>query len=835
MRNSSHIEGILPQINKPGRYTDNELNAVHQDWDQAEVRLALAFPDLYEIGMSGLGLAILYTIVNKLPYALAERSYSADIDLEAKIREQNIPLWAWESQRPLKDFDILGITLQTELGYTNVLNMLDLAQIPIRAADRQEGHPIVIGGGSCCANPEPMAPFFDCLVIGDGEEAIVEICQAMRAAKQNKEDRRQKIERLAKISGVYVPAIHSSNDTIKKRTIPSLKMEDAPHPPIVPLVEVTHDRLTVEITRGCTRGCRFCQAGMIYRPVRYRSQEDIVKLAKEGIAASGWDDVSLLSLSTNDYPDFLGLLNKLNSCFASRRVSISVPSLRLDSFSREVALALKKIKKSGLTFAPEAGSQRLRDVINKGLSDDDLLNVIKLARENGWKLVKLYFMIGLPTETQEDLDAMIDLCRKAAGLGISIKVAVSPFVPKPQTPFQWEAQDDLQTIKDKIGHLNKGLKSARVQFKWHDPESSALEGILSRGDRKLSQAIETAWRKGCKFDQWSEHFSWTKWQEALADSGADISAYTGARDPGQPPAWGHIDYGVSQKFLLAERERAYQSSVTPDCRTGECTGCGMGCRDDGQSRGVMVQEVEKVQKVEKNTGDDGFGRARKMLPQAASLAKTRFRLKYTKGPEIKFISHLDLTRVWLRAISRAGLPIAYSQGFSPHPKVSFGPPLPLGVTSRGEYMDVQLDRPSASEAISSLQAHLPRGMAILAVKPIMSNARSISELAEAAEYLVSWQGGAEAIKAKFDEQLSWPVRIMKKSLLIETDIKKQVMDIIPSEDGFIIRLKMNVSGAKIGQIVNVLIGQDIEKGQANIERIDLYSIANQKTRSITDV
>jgi radical SAM family uncharacterized protein/radical SAM-linked protein len=834
MQNSSYIEGILPQVNKPGRYTDNELNAVHKDWDQAEVRLALAFPDLYEIGMSGLGLAILYTIANKLPYALAERSYSVDIDLEAKLREQNISLWAWESKRPLKDFDILGITLQTELGYTNVLNMLDLAQVPIRSTDRQEGHPIVIGGGSCCANPEPMSPFFDCLAIGDGEEVIIEICQAMREARRNKEDRRQKIERLAKISGVYVPAIHSSKDSIKKRTIQSLKIEDAPHPPIVPLVEVTHDRLTVEITRGCTRGCRFCQAGMIYRPVRSRSQEDILRLAKEGIAASGWDDISLLSLSTNDYPDFLGLLNKLNGCFASRRVSISVPSLRLDSFNQEVALALKKIKKSGLTFAPEAGSQRLRDVINKGLSDEDLLAAIKLAKVNGWKLVKLYYMIGLPTETQEDLDAMIALCRKAAGLGISIKVAVSPFVPKPQTPFQWEAQDDLQVIRDKIGHLNKGLKSARVQFKWHDPESSALEGILSRGDRRLSQAIEAAWRKGCKFDQWSEHFSWPKWQEALAEANIDVSVYTGARDPGQPLAWGHIDYGVNQKFLLAERERANQSSVTPDCWTGDCAGCGVGCRVAGQVKDQKVQEVEKVQKIEKNTEDDGFGRARKMLPQAAPLAKTRFRLKYTKGPEIRFISHLDMTRVWLRAISRARLPIAYSQGFSPHPKVSFGPPLPLGITSRGEYMDIQLDRPSTSEAVSSLQAHLPRGMEISAVKPIMSNARSISELAEAADYLVKWQRDTQAIKEKFDEQPTWPIMIMKKSLLIEADIRKQVRDIILTEGGFIVRLKMNVSGAKIGQIVNALTGHDIEKGQAVIERIDLYFFASQKIRSITD-
>jgi len=834
MQNSSHIEGILPQINKPGRYTDNELNSSHKDWEKAEVRLALAFPDLYEIGMSGLGLAILYTIVNKLSYALAERSYSVDVDLEAKLREQNIALWSWESKHQLKDFDLLGVTLQTELGYTNVLNLLDLAQIPIRAADRQEGHPIIIGGGSCCANPEPMVPFFDCFVIGDGEEVIVEIAEAIREAKRNSESRRQKIERLAKISGVYVPAIHSSNDAIKKRTIQNLKIEDAPHPPIVPLVEVTHDRLTVEITRGCTRGCRFCQAGMIYRPVRYRPQDDIIKLSRDGIAASGWDDVSLLSLSTNDYPDFIGLLNRLNGCFASQRVSISVPSLRLDSFDQEVAGALKKIKKSGLTFAPEAGSQRLRDAINKGLSDDDLLAVIKLARDNGWKLVKLYFMIGLPTETYQDLDAMIALCRQAAGFGINIKVSVSPFVPKPQTPFQWEPQDNLETIRDKIGYLNRGLKNPRIQFKWHDPESSTLEGILSRGDRQLAEAIERAWRNGCKFDQWSEHFSWAKWREAFEQLGTDITAYVGAREPEKALAWDHIDYGVSQSFLLAERGKARQNSVTPDCRTGECTGCGAGCRVAGPNKDVNVQEAEKVQKIEKNIEDDGFGRARKKMPQAAPLAKTRFRVKYSKGPEVRFISHLDMTRVWLRAISRAGLPVAYSQGFSPHPKVSFGPPLPLGVTSQGEYLDIQLDRPASPETIFGLQNHLPRGISISAVSPIMSNVRSITELAEAADYRVAWPGDIAPALKRLEEDHAWMISIIKKGLPVEADIKKQIIRLGKTPDGFIVRVRMNVSGAKIGQIANALTGQDIENGRADIERDDMYVIAGQIIRSLAD-
>lgn len=827
MDNPCSIDSILPLVNKPGRYADNESNACRQDWGRAEVRLCLAFPDLYEIGMSGLGVAILYSIVNRLPWALADRAYSVDVDMEAKLRERGFPLWGWESRHPLNEFDLLGITLQTELGYTNVLNLLDLARLPVRAVDRQEGHPIVVGGGSCCANPEPMAPFFDCFVIGDGEEAIVEICQAIREAKQHNEGRRQKLERLAGLSGVYVPSIHLSGQIIKKRTISRLEIKDAPHPPLVPLVEVTHDRLTLEITRGCTRGCRFCQAGMIYRPVRYRPPDDILQLARDGIAASGWDEVSLLSLSTNDYPDFIGLLNRLNGCLASQRVSISVPSLRLDSFSHEVAAALKKIKKSGLTFAPEAGSQRLRDAINKGLSDDDLLGVIKLARDNGWKQVKLYFMIGLPTETYQDLDALIALCRRAAGLGLAIKVALSPFVPKAQTPFQWEAQDDLTSIRDKIGYLNRGLKHPRIQLKWHDPESSALEGLLSRGDAGMSQAIESAWRLGCRFDQWSEHFNWGKWREALGRAGIDPELCSGARPVDHPLPWDHIDYGVSRCFLLAERERAYRGEVTPDCRAGGCSGCGLECPEPGPRMEQKNGPAGAAQKDEPTTSDDGFGRIRKKLPQAAPLAKTRFRVKYQKGPEVKYISHLDVTRAWLRAIGRANLPVAYSQGFSPHPKVAFGPPLPLGATSRGEYMDIQLEKPASPEAIRALQAHLPRGMVISEVKPIMSNAPSITELAVAADYRIGYDGDAPALKVRLDSAESWPATVLKKGQPLEVDLKRQLISLQPSESGFVIRVRLDVSGARIGQIANILTGQDPEGGQAGVEREEMYALEGQ--------
>lgn len=861
---NSNLHKILPLVQRPGRYTDNELNSVHKNWDQAQIKIALAYPDLYEIGMSGLGLAILYSVVNRLPFALADRSYLPWPDMEEAMRRQDIPLFGWETRRELKEFDVLGITLQTELCYAGVLNLLDLAGLPLYADQRKEEHPLVIGGGSCCANPAPLSKFFDAFVIGDGEEAIVEICGQLQEAKAKIESRRQKIERLSRISGVYVPAIHDKTQIrIRARHISSLDIKDAAHPPLVPLVEVTHDRLTVEIARGCTRGCRFCQAGMVYRPRLVRPKEDVAKLAREGIAKSGWDEVSLLSLSSGDYPDLLGLLQKLNGCFSNSKVAISLPSLRLDSFDGEMIEALKKVKKTGLTFAPEAGSQRLRDVINKGISQEELLRVIALAKKEGWMQVKLYFMIGLPTETEEDLKELCGLCHQASKLGVNLKVSVSPFVPKAQTPFQWEAQDSWETLCQKIDLLSRGLKSHKVQMKWHDLRSSKLEGLLARGGSETAALIEKAWRKGAKLDQWSEHFVWGRWEESLKELGLNVDELCRARTADEALPWDNIDYGVSKKFLLQEKQKAYQEQITSDCREHGCHGCGADCGTQGTGIREQVsgdrgsdyaitssdkqgtenspstwlraskQETASVKQLA-----DGFGRSAKKMAGPAQLARTKFRLRYAKGPELRFISHLDLMRAWLRAVSRAELPVAFSQGFSPHPKIAFGPPLALGLTTSADYMDIQLDRPLSGDIGTLINPHLAPGLNVLESKPIFGNAKSITELCDAAEYRVlrdeAFDPPAAVQKAKeiLDSKKPWPVDVLRKDQHKELDLAPQILDISAEAGSLKIKMRLVEGGVKLNEALAVIL--ELPEGkikQLLIERTGMYHITPREMLS----
>jgi radical SAM family uncharacterized protein/radical SAM-linked protein len=845
---NSNLHKILPLVQRPGRYTDNELNSVHKNWDQARVKVVLAYPDLYEIGMSGLGLAILYSVVNRLSYALADRSYLPWPDMEEAMRKHGIPLFGWETRRELNEFDVLGITLQTELCYAGVLNLLDLAGLPLYSDQRQEDHPLVIGGGSCCANPAPLSKFFDAFVIGDGEEAIVDICGQLQEAKTKNEKRKTKIERLSRIPGVYVPAIHDESKTlIKARHVTSLDIKDAAHPPLVPLVEVTHDRLTVEIARGCTRGCRFCQAGMVYRPRLVRSEDEVVKLARDGIAKSGWDEVSLLSLSSGDYPDLLGLLQKLNGCFSNSKVAISLPSLRLDSFDGEMIEALKKVKKTGLTFAPEAGSQRLRDVINKGIGQDELLRVIALAKKEGWMQVKLYFMIGLPTETEEDLKELCDLCHQASKLGVNLKVAVSPFVPKAQTPFQWEAQDSWETLYQKIDLLSRGLKSHKVQMKWHDLRSSKLEGLLARGGSETAALIEKAWQKGAKLDQWSEHFVWSRWEESLQELGLDLNDQCRSRDVLETLPWDSIDYGVSKKFLLQEKQKAYQAQVTSDCREVGCQGCGADCKPQGidvreqisgdRGQGSCSKERATVN-TQPQTGVTGFGRSAKKMAGPAPLARTKFRLRYAKGPELRFISHLDLMRAWLRAVSRAELPVAFSQGFSPHPKVAFGPPLALGLTTSADYMDIQLDRPLSEDIGLLINPHLPPGLNILESKPIFGNAKSITELCDAAEYRVlseqtfDPQAAVRKVKEIHDGKKPWLVNVLRKDQHKELDLAPQILDISAEADSLKIKMRLVEGGVKLNEALAVIL--ELPEGRVKqllIERVGMYHITPREMLS----
>ena len=603
------LEDILYKVGKPARYSGGEWNSIVKDWDAVDIKIALAFPDTYEIGMSNLGLAILYDIINGRHDALAERVYAPWVDMEAEMRNVGIELFSLESKRLIKDFDVVGFSLGHELTYSNVLNMLDLAHIPVLASDRDDSHPLIIAGGVCALNPEPMADFIDAFMMGDGEEAVIELIDVIRQYKKSSlsNSKIDLLKKLAQVTGIYVPSLYrvSYNDNGTLDSLEPLssevnqqivrrivqKLPPSPTRLVVPYVQVVHDRAVIEIQRGCTQGCRFCQAGIIYRPLRQRTHEEIIDASSELIDNCGYDELSLLSLSTSDYPKIEELIGALADRHKRKRVTISLPSLRLDTFSVELADALQGRKKTGFTFAPEAGNSRLRNVINKHLSDEELMQTIQMTLDKGWTNLKLYFMIGLPSETIEDVESIVEMVRTirklrgANGKHLQVKVNVSTFIPKPHTPFQWVGQDDAQTLEQKHDILRHGLKKTGTQLSWHDPKSSLIEALVSRGDRRVGKAIYRAWQLGCRFDSWSEHFDYDKWQQAFDECCIDAGFYVHRqRSFDEILPWSHIDVGVSVDFLQREYEWAVAEKETPDCNQGACLACGLQdwageCRD----------------------------------------------------------------------------------------------------------------------------------------------------------------------------------------------------------------------------------------------------------------
>jgi len=596
----NNLDHIFPKVTRPARYTGGEWNSITKDWDAIDVKMALSYPDLYEIGMSNLGLVILYDLVNKEPKALAERVYAPWIDMEAEMRKAAIPLFSLESRRPLKDFDIIGFSLSYELTYTNVLNMLDLAGIPVRAAQRNESYPLIIAGGSCALNAEPMAEFIDLFVLGDGEEVLLELLETFRQWKLAGTHRKQELLlQLAHIPGVYVPSLYRvdyhDDGTISKirPTSPGLsssirrrilvKLPPAVNKPVIPYVATIHDRAAIEIQRGCTRGCRFCQAGIIYRPLRERPKDEVLSTVDELLRNSGYNELSLLSLSTSDYSEIESLVGTLSARYREHNLKISLPSLRIDSFTLRLMDTITSGKKTGLTFAPEAGSERLRRVINKSVSEDKLLQTLETAAERGWHSVKLYFMLGLPTETPDDIDSIVQLVRqvgperrKIGGRAPHLKVSASAFVPKAHTPFQWVVQNTEEELNASIDALRRGLKKSGLHLSWHDPRMSLLEGVLARGDRRLSQVIHSAWQIGASFDAWSEHFDYEKWGRAFDECGLDPAFYANRqRTFNEILPWSHIDVGINDSFLQKECQLTLQGLETDDCRFGRCTSCGL--------------------------------------------------------------------------------------------------------------------------------------------------------------------------------------------------------------------------------------------------------------------
>jgi len=721
---------LLPFVIKPGRYIGGELGQIVKN-PEDKFKIALGYPDLYEVGMSHVGLHILYHMINSRDGCLCERFFAPDRDAEQIMRRERLPMFTLESSRPLAEFDLVGFALAYEMVFSNVLNILELAGIPLRALARTDEHPLVVGGGPAVHNPEPMAPFFDFFFIGEIEEVLDRVLEILaETASQPRPDR---LERLAKeMPSVYVPRFYDETthrplievapEKIRSRKTTTLKREYYPARPLVPFIETVHDRLAVEIMRGCPRGCRFCQASAIYKPVRLRQPDDIISQIEEQLRHSGYDEVSLLSLSSSDYPQIGPLITKLAGSLAQRRIALALPSLRPGTFTQELADAIKATRKTGLTFAPEAGTERLRAVIRKDITDQELYDTIRLVFDNGWHLVKLYFMIGLPTETDEDIEGIVEMIGHSARIGREIKgrniinVTISPFSPKPHTPFQWDAQATPEEIREKGEYIKRRVGRGLVNVKLRDPDMPFLEGIIGRGGRELAPVIEAAFRAGARFDGWSENLDTALWLNAFADHGLEPREYLKERSFADNLPWSHIEVLQSAEYLARERNRTAELLRTP---------------------GRAIRLPEPV--AERRQDDNAFGRSRKKLAAKSTLAptKSKVRIKWGRRKLTRFLSHLDNARVFERAIRRAGLPVEYTQGFHPHMKISFGPPLQLGYTSEGEYFDLTLERPFQPDMADLLAATLPDGFLIIYARPVIDSKKSLSSRVNRALYEVA--------------------------------------------------------------------------------------------------
>jgi len=743
------LDDILPFVEKPSRYLGSEINAIKKDLRRAKLRFALAFPDLYEIGTSHFGMQILYHILNAHGDIAAERVFAPAVDMEARLRKTGFPLFSLESHEPVNHFDIVGFSLLYELNYTNVLTILDLAGIPFLAAERDSAHPLIIAGGPCTCNPEPVAEFFDAIVVGDGENSIMQMAETWLSWKKDTAADRESLLKLwSQIEGVYIPSFFEPGfdnngfqtvaprfpdyPKVQRAIVGDLDSTPFPEKPVIAYGRPVHDRLRLEVSRGCTRGCRFCQAGMIYRPVRERSPEQLVSLAAGSIAATGYEDISLLSLSTGDYGCIAPLIEQLMVNFEPDNIAVSLPSLRAGTLTPELMNLIKKVRKTGFTIAPEAGSQRLRDVINKNISEDEIINTVQNAFDLGWQVIKLYFMIGLPTETDEDLGALVELVNKLrkikdpTGRWGKINVSVATFIPKAHTPFQWAGQLSLAESKSKINWLHHKLRLPGVQFKWQNPEVSRLEGLWARGDRRLSRLLIAAYNNGCKFDGWSDQFNYPAWEAAMAETGVDPDFFTvRQRDLNEPLPWDHIEGRIDKAFLSQEWENALESKFTADCRLADCNQCGVCDFEE-----IDVKTFEGFRKEPARYSGVG-------LDKDAPFKKLN--VYYAKLNHAKYFGHLELVNIFLRALKRAEIPVKYSQGFHPKPKISFDDPLPIGIESHQEHFTLAVaDFVKPDTVLKGLNTHLPDGLRVhdCRLAPLKSRAHT----AKSSVYQISIPG-----------------------------------------------------------------------------------------------
>ena len=834
------LDRLILSAQRPSRYAGGELNAVRKDLAAARVKWALAFPDTYEVGMSNVGFRLLYHALNERPDVACERVFMPWPDMEAALRAERLPLFSIESRAPIAAFDILGFTLQFELCYTTVLAMLDLGGIALHTKDRKRDDPLVLGGGPCTYNPEPVADFFDAFVIGEGEEVVHEISDAVAAWKESGAPRDHLLWLLAEIPGVYVPSlfrVHYAADktiacyeplkpgyqSIVRRVIPDLNLVPQAEKPIVPFMQTVHDRLPLEIQRGCTRGCRFCQVGMITRPTRQRDPNDVRRIAERGLEATGYEEVGFLSLSAGDYSCIDGVLEDFFDEFGPENVGISLPSLRTETMSERLAGQIKRVRKSGFTVAPEAATERMRRVINKGNSEKDLLHAVDTVFSAGWDLVKFYFMIGLPTEQDEDVRAIVNLCGEALRRGrklnprAEINVGVSTFCPKPFTPFQWDPMISLEEtqrkqalLRDELRKLGRGYRELHV--KPHDARQGALEGALALGDRRLATAVLGAYRRGQRLDGWTEHFHLEVWHEAFAlaerEHGVGMHFFA-HREKGEREVlpFDHIDCEVTKPYLWKARMASLRESQVPDCAYGEeiCTACG-------------ACDYEVVDNIVYHPED--YRRQPPRVPAEVPAGRTLLRLRYAKeGVAAVALSHLETMTALLRTFRRAKLSIPHSQGFHPKPKVSFGPACPVGTESRAEYLDLELfGVQDAGQVAGAVRVHLPEGFRLLSCEALAPGGDSLArtirgivyrvelpdDAPDAAQRLAEFASSGEAIIVR-EREGKRPVRV---------DLKASVEGLAadgPREVRFTLKAGEPEAVARPSELLSALFGAELVK------------------------
>lgn len=803
--NNNDLDKILPLVQRPSRYINHEINSYKPDMEN-DVSLCLCFPDIYEIGASNLGLEILYHLVNEKKVARCERAYAPDVDLEQILRQEKKELFSLESKTPLSKFDIVGFSLQCELVGTNIVNMLSLSNIPVFAKDRKDGDVLVIGGGPVMANPEPYADFFDLFTIGDGEISLVNILETYRTCKKNKLSRKETLFELSKIEGIYIPSFYdvtyNDDNTVKeikpnidgvpetiKKTIVDLDKVFFHNNKIVPFVETVHNRLNIEVARGCVGRCRFCQASKYYRPWRARKVETVIKLLDESLKNTGYEEVSFSSLSCTDYKDLEDLLLQTNEKYYKQNLNVTLPSMRCNKFSLKVAQYLNRDKKPSITFAPEAGSDRLRNVIGKYLSEQEIIDTLLFAYQMGWRAIKLYFMIGLPSEQPEDITAIKELINKVRKTAnrLNFSITVSPFVPKAQTAFQWEPMFPSEYFKNVIRDINKFVPA---DIRAHNHSSSIIEAFLARADRRVSKAIYTAWQKGMRFDQWKDKFNFEVWLESIKESGFDLNFYVYRRrgfDEVLP--WQHINLGVDKQFLYNDYQNGIKETATS-----------------------VLGKEKQVTKLPENISS---------VKKEISEAKFRVLLKFSRKGYVKYVSQLEQIDFFRRALKRTSLPLAYTNGFSPQVKAAFGPAIAVGYESDCEYVDLSLTQKVDTEEIKKeITKILPEGYNLISAKQIPLNFPAIENLVNSAKYHIKYSNITQQEINNFlsqDEIIIEKIKKEKRTLINAKELILGINKISDDKIEIILRFSQN-KNIKLEKILQKLL--NLEENQVKI----LYTI-----------